>query len=69
MEIDMQKFIDAYRKDPSDMNALKLAHHAKMHPGATALLTNPEADILTKARAQLAPFVAKLNAMVIGEFI
>jgi len=65
----MQKLIDAYRKDPSDMNALKLAHHAKMHSGATALLTNPEADLLTKARAQLAPFVAKINAVIIGEFI
>jgi len=65
----MQKFIEAYRDNPTDMNALKLAHYAKIHPGATAMMTNPEADLLTKARAQLAPFVAKLNAIVIGEFI
>jgi len=25
----MQKLINAYRKDPTDMNALKLAHHVE----------------------------------------
>ena len=65
----MQKLIDAYRANPSDMNALKLAHHAKKHPAATAHLPMVEAVMIEKAREQLAPHVAKLNAIVIGEFI
>ena len=65
----MQKLIDAYRKDPTDMNALKLAHHAKKHPAATAHLPMVEAVMIEKAREQLAPHVEKLNAIVIGEFI
>ena len=65
----MLKFIEAYTKKPTDMNALKLAHYAKLHPDEIRLLTNPQADVLTKARAQLAPFVAKINAVIIGEFI
>ena len=69
MEINMQKLIDAYRKDPTDMNALKLAHHAKKHPAATAHLPMVEAVMIEKAREQLAPHVEKLNAIVIGEFI
>ena len=50
----MQKLIDAYRKDPTDMNALKLAHHAKKHPAATAHLPMVEAVMIEKAREQLA---------------
>jgi hypothetical protein len=69
MEIDMQNLIDAYRKDPTDMNALKLAHHAKKHPMSICLLTVADAALIGKAREQLAPHVAKLNAIVIGEFI
>ena len=65
----MQKLIDAYRKDPTVMNALKLAHHAKKHPAATAHLPMVEAVMIEKAREQLAPHVEKLNAIVIGEFI
>ena len=65
----MQKLIDAYRKEPTDMNALKLAHHAKKHPMSICLLTVADAALLGKARAQLAPIVAKLDAVVIGEFI
>jgi hypothetical protein len=69
MEINMQKLIDAYRANPTDMNALKLAHHAKKHPAATAHLPMVEAVMIEKAREQLAPHVEKLNAIVIGEFI
>ena len=67
--ITVQKLIDAYRADPTDMNALKLAHHAKKHPGTTAALPMVEFVMIEKARAQLAPFVKKLDAVVIGEFI
>jgi hypothetical protein len=69
MEIDMQKLIDAYRKDPTDMNALKLAHHAKKHPMSICLLTVADTALIGKAREQLAPFVAKLDAIVIVEVI
>jgi len=69
MEIDMQKLIDAYRANPTDMNALKLAHHAKKHPMSICLLGMSDAALLGKAREQLAPHVAKLNVIVIGEFI
>ena len=69
MEIDMQKFIDAYRKDPSDMNAVKLAHHAKKHPMASCLLTFDDAALLERAKEQLAPHIEKLNAIVLGEVI
>ena len=65
----MQKLIDAYRKDPTDMAALKLAHHAKKHPMSVCLLTVADAALLGKAREQLAPHVEKLNAIVIGEVI
>ena len=65
----MQSFLDAYRANPSDMNALKLAHHAKKHPMSVCMLTVADAALLGKARAQLAPIVAKLDAVVIGEFI
>ena len=65
----MQKIIDAYRANPTDMNALKLAHHAKKHPMSVCLLTVPDAVLIERAREQLAPHVAKLNAIVIGEFI
>ena len=65
----MQSFLDAYRAIPSDMNALKLAHHAKKHPGTAAALPMVEAVLIERAREQLAPHVAKLNAIVIGEFI
>lgn len=65
----MQSFLDAYRATPSDMNALKLAHHAKMHPAAACLLTVADAALIGKAREQLAPHVEKLNAIVIGEVI
>ena len=65
----MQKLIDAYRANPTDMNALKLAHHAKKHPMSVCMLTVADAALLGKARAQLAPIVAKLDAVVIGEFI
>jgi len=65
----MQKLIDAYRKDATDMNALKVAHHAKKHPMSVCLLSAADAALIEKARAQLAPHVAKLNAIVIGEFI
>ena len=65
----MQKLIDAYRTNPTDMNALKLAHHAKKHPMSICLLTVADAALLGKAREQLAPHVEKLNAIVIGEVI
>ena len=65
----MQKLIDAYRANPTDMNALKLAHHAQKHPAATAHLPMVEAVMIEKAREQLAPIVAKLDAVIIGEFI
>jgi hypothetical protein len=67
--ITVQKLIDAYRANPTDMNALKLAHHAKKHPMSVCMLTVADAALLGKARAQLAPIVAKLDAVVIGEFI
>jgi hypothetical protein len=51
------------------MAALKLAHHAKKHPMSVCMLTVADAALLGKARAQLAPIVAKLDAVVIGEFI
>jgi hypothetical protein len=69
MEIDMQKLIDAYRANPTDMAALKLAHHAKKHPMSICLLTVADAALIGKAREQLAPHVEKLNAIVIGEVI
>jgi hypothetical protein len=69
MEINMQKLIDAYRANPTDMAALKLAHHAKKHPMSICLLTVADAALLGKAREQLAPHVEKLNAIVIGEII
>jgi len=65
----MQSFLDAYRANPTDMNALKLAHHAKKHPRTADALPMVEAVLIERAREQLAPFVAKLNAIVIGEFI
>ena len=65
----MQKLIDAYRAHPTDMNALKLAHHAKKHPMSVCLLTVADAALIGKAREQLAPHVEKLTAIVIGEFI
>lgn len=65
----MQKFIDAYKTNPSDMNALKLAHHAKKHPMSICLLSIADAALIGKAREQLAPHVEKLNAIVIGDFI
>ena len=67
--ITMQKLIDAYKANPTDMAALKLAHHAKKHPMSVCMLTVADAALLGKARAQLAPIVAKLDAVVIGEFI
>ena len=67
--ITVQKLIDAYKADPTDMNALKLAHHCKKHPMSVCMLTVADAALLGKARAQLEPIVAKLNAVVIGEFI
>ena len=67
--ITVQKLIDAYKADASDMNALKLAHHAKKHPMSICLLGMSDAALIGKAREQLAPHVAKLNAIVIGEFI
>ena len=67
--ITVQKLIDAYKKDATDMNALKLAHHAKKHPMSVCMLTVADAALLGKARAQLAPIVAKLDAVIIGEFI
>ena len=65
----MQKLIDAYRARPTDMNALKLAHHAKKHPMSICLLGMSDAALIGKAREQLAPFVAKLDAIVVGEVI
>ena len=65
----MQKLIDAYKANPTDMNALKLAHHAKKHPMSICLLGMSDAALIGKAREQLAPFVAKLDAIVIGEVI
>ena len=67
--ITVQKLIDAYKADASDMNALKLAHHCKKNPGSVCMLSVADAALLGKARAQLAPIVAKLDAVVIGEFI
>ena len=67
--ITVQKLIDAYKVNPTDMNALKLAHHCKKNPGSVCMLTVADAALLGKARAQLAPIVAKLDAVVIGEFI
>ena len=65
----MQNLIDAYRKDPTDMNALKLAHHAKKHPMSICLLTVADAALIGKAREQLAPHVEKLKAVIVGEVI
>ena len=65
----MQKLIDAYRANPTDMNALKLAHHAKKHPMSICLLTVADAALLGKAREQLAPHVEKLKAVIVGEVI
>ena len=65
----MQKLIDAYRKDPTDMAALKLAHHAKKHPMSICLLTVADAALIGKAREQLAPHVEKLKAVIVGEVI
>ena len=67
--ITVQKFIDAYRASPTDMNALKLAHHAKKFPMSAANLPMIEFVMIEKARVQLAPIVAKLDAVIIGEFI
>ena len=67
--ITVQKLIDAYKVNPTDMNALKLAHHCKKNPGSVCMLTVADAALLGKARAQLAPIVAKLDAVVIGESI
>jgi hypothetical protein len=69
MEIDMQKLIDAYRAHPTDMNALKLAHHAKKHPMSICLLSVADAALIGKAREQLAPHVEKLKAVIVGEVI
>ena len=67
--ITVQKLIDAYKADPTDMNALKLAHHCKKNPGSVCMLTVADAALLGKARKQLEPFVKKLDAVIIGEFI
>jgi len=68
-KIDMQKLIDAYRENPTDMNALKLAHHCKKHPMASCMLNVQDGVLLAKARKQLEPFVAKLDAVIVGEVI
>ena len=65
----MQKLIDAYKANPSDLNALKVAHHAKIKPMSICLLSIADAALIGKARVQLAPIVAKLDAVVIGDFI
>ena len=65
----MQKLIDAYRAHPTDMNALKLAHHAKKHPMSICLLSVADAALIGKAREQLAPHVEKLKAVIVGEVI
>ena len=65
----MHKLIDAYKANPTDMNALKLAHHAKMHPAAACMLNVQDGVLLAKARAQLAPHVEKLKAIIVGEVI
>jgi hypothetical protein len=67
--ITVQKLIDAYKAEASDMNALRLAHHCKKNPGSVSLLSVADAALLGKARAQLEPFVKKLDAVIIGEFI
>jgi len=67
--ITVQKLIDAYKASPSDMNALRFAHHCKKNPGAVAMLTATDAALLGKARKQLEPLVKKLDAVIIGEFI
>jgi hypothetical protein len=69
MEIDMQKLIDAYRAHATDMNALKLAHHAKKHPMSICLLSVADAALIGKAREQLEPLVQKLDAIIVGEVI
>lgn len=65
----MQSFLDAYRANPTDMNALKLVHHAQKHPKATAALPMVEEVLIEQARAQLAPHIEKLNAIVLGEVL
>jgi len=65
----MQKLIDDYRANPTDMNALKLAHHAKKHPKATAALPMVEAVQVERAQQQIAPHIEKLNALVLGEVL
>ena len=67
--ITVQKLIDAYKVNPTDMNALKLAHHAKKHPMSVCMLTVADAALIGKAREQLAPHVEKLKAVIVGEFI
>ena len=65
----MQSLLDAYRANPSPMNALKLAEHAKKHPRIADALPMVEAVLIERAREQLAPHVEKLNAIVIGKVI
>ena len=67
--ITVQKLIDAYKVNPTDMNALKLAHHCKKNPGSVCMLTVADAALIGKAREQLAPHVEKLKAVIVGEVI
>jgi len=65
----MQKLINAYRASRTDMNALRLAHRAKTHPMEMRDLSVSDAALIGEARDQLKPFVKKLDAVIIGEFI
>lgn len=65
----MQKLIDDYRANPTDMNALKLVHHAKNHPKVTAALPMVEMVQVERAQQQIAPHMEKLNALVVGEVL
>ena len=60
----MLKFIIAYRKNPSDLNALKLARHVKKHPMAVCMLCPEEIATLNEAYAQLAPHAEMLKEFV-----
>jgi len=60
----MLKFIIAYRKNPSDLNALKLMRYVKKHPMGVCMLCLEEISILEQARAQLAPHAEMLKEFV-----
>ncbi|CAB4130786.1 hypothetical protein UFOVP120_32 [uncultured Caudovirales phage] len=63
----MQSLLDAYRANPSPMNALKLAEHAKKHPRIADALPMVEAVLIERALEQLKPFAKALESVAQGE--